>query len=92
MNQVNIHEIKANFAKYLGKVAQGETLIICKHNKPFVQMSPLQKPKPVKRILGSGKGSLKVSPDCFEPWPKDYLDFFYAEGKSGKDDPLFWKP
>lgn len=92
MIKVNIHEIKAHFAEYLGKAAQGETIIVCKHNKPFVEISPIQKPLPPKRVLGFAQGTVKIAPDCFEPWPKDYIDQFYGEGKNTKDDPLFWKP
>src|SRR5260221_237810 len=92
MIQINIHEIKAHFSEYLARAAKGEIIVVCKHNKPFVEISSFQKAKPKKRILGSGKPSLTVAPDCFEPWPKDDLDSFYGEGKSSKSDPLFWKP
>lgn len=92
MIQINICEIKAHFSKYLAKAALGETIVVCKHNKPIVEISSIHKAKPKKRILGSAKGSLSMAPDCFEPWPKDYLDQFYGDGKSAKDDPLFWKP
>ena len=91
MIQVNINEIKSRFSEFLAKAAQGETILVCKHNKPFVEIGPLDKPKPRKRILGSAKGSLTMAPDCFKPWPKDYSDLFYGEGKGAKDDPLFWK-
>lgn len=92
MIQINIHEAKLHFSKYLAKVALGETIVVCKHNKPFVEISPIQKPKPKKRVLGLAKGTVDIAPDCFEPWPKDYTDLFYGDGKTAKDDPVFWKP
>ncbi len=85
-------EMKAHFSKYLEKVASGEIIVLCKHNKPFVEISPIHKVKPAKRILGSAKSSLAVASDCFEPWPKEMIGHFYGEGKSSKSDPLFWKP
>ena len=91
MIQINIHEAKTHFSKYLAKVARGETIVVCKHNKPFVEISPIHKAKLKKRVLGLAKGSVEIAADCFEPWPKDYLDQFYSDGKNAKDDPLFWK-
>jgi len=91
MIQININEAKAHFSKYLAKAAQGEIIIVCKHNKPFVEMSSVHKPKAKKRILGLGKGSVRIASDCFEPWPKEVLDLFYGDAQSSKGDPLFWK-
>ncbi len=81
MIQVNIYEMKTHFSHYLAKVAKGETIVVCKHNKPFVEINPIHKSKPVKRILGSAKGSVTVAPDCFEPWPKEALDLFLWRGE-----------
>ena len=91
MIQININEAKTHFSMYLAKVALGETIVVCRHNRPIAEINSLQKPRPKKRILGSAKGSVRVTPDCFEPWPKESLDLFYGAGKSAKDDPLFWK-
>ena len=92
MIQVNIYEMKTHFSKYLAKAAEGETILVCKHNRPLVEIVPVQKAKAKKRILGAGKDSVTVAPDCFEPWPKNFVDLFYGDAKSSKDDPLFWKP
>jgi len=92
MIQIDVKEAKAHFAEYLAKVAAGEMIVICKNNKPFVKINPIEKPKPKKRILGSAKGSLTIAPNCFESWPKKYLHQFHIYRNRVKSDPLFWKP
>ncbi len=41
MIRVNIHEAKTHLSKYLEKVAEGETIILCKRNVPIAEIRPI---------------------------------------------------
>src|SRR5262245_14255257 len=38
MIKLNIHEIKAQFSKYVGMVEAGDTVLICKRNVPVAEI------------------------------------------------------
>lgn len=52
MLHLNIHEIKTHLSSYLGKVARGETVIICKRNVPIAELKPIKKKLKRKRPIG----------------------------------------
>lgn len=73
MIEVNVHEIKARFSKYLDLLEQGETIIVCRRNKPIAELRPLipvGKPRPI----GLGKGLAEVGDAFFEPLPEEWLE------------------
>ncbi len=41
--QSNINEIKTHLSSYLEKVAQGETVIICKRDVPIAEIKPIKR-------------------------------------------------
>jgi prevent-host-death family protein len=66
----NIHYAKTHLSKLLEQVQSGEQIIIAKAGKPVAKLSPvkeeLAKPKP-KRLPGSMKGKIRLSPDFSDP-------------------------
>ena len=34
MTKVNVHEAKTHLSRYLDRVEAGETVILCRHNRP----------------------------------------------------------
>lgn len=73
MIEVNVHEIKARFSRYLDLLEQGETIIVCRRNKPIAELRPLtpvRKPRPI----GLGKGLAEVGEAFFEPLPEEWLE------------------
>ena len=78
MIQVNINEIKAHLSEYLARVEHGETIILCRHNKPIAEIHAIQKEvKKEPRPLGLGRGTGVIPPEFYEPWPDDFIDLFY---------------
>lgn len=63
--QVNTHDAKTNLSKYLKKVQEGETIILCKNGEPIAQIVPYKKASK-KRILGVAKGMGEVTEKFFE--------------------------
>ncbi len=82
MLQLNINEIKTHLSATLRKVEQGETVVICKRNRPIARITPIKSEEKRKRPFGlAGKEfpDFKVGDEIFEPLPQDILDYFTGE-------------
>lgn len=82
MIKINIHEAKTYLSKYLERVEAGETIILCRHNKPIAEVRPVP-PEPSRqpRVLGMDKGKFEVGPEFFEPLPEEIMHYFRGEGE-----------
>ena len=76
---LNIHEAKTHLSRYLAKLRQGETILLCKRNIPIAEIRPLPPQRKAKRPIGLAKGKLKVPPDFFEPLPPEFINAFHGE-------------
>lgn len=79
MIRLNIHEAKTHLSRYLGKLARGETILLCKRNVPIAEIRPLPPHRKAKRPIGLAKGKLKVPQDFFEPLPAEFINAFYGQ-------------
>jgi antitoxin (DNA-binding transcriptional repressor) of toxin-antitoxin stability system len=79
MIKVNIHDAKTHLSEYLGRLAKGETIILCRRNMPIAEIRPLPRSRLAQRPIGLAKGKLKIPKSFFKPLPDDLLDAF--EGK-----------
>jgi prevent-host-death family protein len=77
VTEVNIHEAKTHFSRLLAKVAAGEEVIIAKAGKPIAKLVKID--PPVKRVLGSGVGTIKFLPGWNDPMTDEELDEFIGE-------------
>lgn len=78
---VNLHEAKAHLSELLDRVEAGETVIICRRNKPVAELKPvpssgLAKPRPI----GLAKGTISILPSFFEPLPEEIIASFEGQG------------
>ena len=82
MLQLNINEIKTHISATLARVEKGETVIICKRNKPIAQIMPIEQ-KPVKKrpvgLAGKEYPDFEIGDEFFEPLPDDILAYFTGE-------------
>jgi prevent-host-death family protein len=82
MVKVNVHEAKTHFSKYLDRVEAGETIVLCRHNKPIAEVRPIPaEPVRKQRVAGLDKGKFTVGPEFFEPLPPEILRVFMGEGE-----------
>ena len=79
MIRLNINEAKTHLSRYLGKLAQGETILLCKRNVPIAEIRPLAPRRKTKRPIGLAKGKFKVPPEFFEPLPADLIEAFHGQ-------------
>jgi len=80
MIRVNIHEAKTHLSRYLDAVEKGETIILCKRNKPIAEIRPLPPRRNRPRPIGLCKGEFELPRSFFEPLPEDLVKAF--EGRS----------
>jgi len=81
MIEINVNEAKARLSEYLTRVERGETVIICRRNKPVAELRPVGEPPARPRPMGLAAGRIRIPKAFFEPLDEDLLDRF--EGKSG---------
>ncbi|HCU25533.1 MAG TPA: hypothetical protein DF383_11010 [Deltaproteobacteria bacterium] len=77
MTKLNIHEAKTHLSRYLSKVQEGETILLCKNGKPVAQIVPLFKRlRSNRRKLGLAKGMGKIHRSFFDPLTEKDLPGF----------------
>ena len=70
MTNVNVHEAKAQLSRYLKRVENGETVTICRRNKPIAEIRAVSgAPSKRRRRIGIYKGKFKVPKSFFDPLP-----------------------
>lgn len=66
MTKVNIPEARTHLSRYIERVAQGDVIIVCRHNQPVaelraVEMSEVRQPQ----VAGLLKGQVRWEADAF---------------------------
>jgi antitoxin (DNA-binding transcriptional repressor) of toxin-antitoxin stability system len=80
MKTVNVNEAKAHLSEYLAQVEAGETVVICRRNKPVAELRQLTPVRTEPRPIGLAKGTGHVPPEFFEPLDDELLDLFEGKG------------
>ncbi|MBS3948550.1 MAG: type II toxin-antitoxin system Phd/YefM family antitoxin [Dethiobacter sp.] len=72
---VNIHQAKTNLSMLLKKVSEGQDVIIARAGKPVARLVPYTD-RPSKRVPGSARDKVLISPDFNDSLPADLLQEF----------------
>ncbi len=80
MKSINVHEAKAHLSEYLAQVEAGETVVICRRNKPIAELKPIAPSRKAPRPIGLAEGRIKILPGFFEPLDDELLDLFEGKG------------
>jgi prevent-host-death family protein len=75
VKKVNLYEAKVNLSALVDRVAEGETVLICRRNVPAAELRPVRKPRRTRRPVGLAVG-LEVPKSFFEPLPDDVVGAF----------------
>ena len=75
MIRVNIADAKTHLSRYVERVEEGETIVLCRRNVPIAEIRPLPKPPSGLRPVGIDRG-MNIPASFFEPLPQDLLDAF----------------
>lgn len=76
MIRLNIHEAKTHLSRYLGKLAAGETIVLCKRNEPIAEIRPIPRQRTKRRPIGLAKGQFEIPPAFHEPLPEEIRKAF----------------
>ena len=79
MKTINIQEAKTHLSHYLNEVAKGESIILCKRNKPVAEIRPIADKISGKRPIGLAKGTFTVPASFFEELPEEVVSLFSGE-------------
>ncbi|HEY6341222.1 MAG TPA: type II toxin-antitoxin system Phd/YefM family antitoxin [Bryobacteraceae bacterium] len=74
---MNIHSAKTHLSKLLGRVMEGEEIVIAKAGKPIARLVPERPASAAKRIPGVDKGKLWIADD-FDTLPARELASWYG--------------
>lgn len=70
MSTYNLSEAKAHFSKVMERVESGETVTLCKRNKPLAQVIPITSVREAGKhttVIGRYEGQIKIHCDLTEP-------------------------
>ena len=82
MHVANIHEAKTHLSRYLNRVEAGETIVLCRYNRPIAEVRPIAaKASRQKRRFGIDEGKFGIPPEFFEPLPDDLMRYFTGEAE-----------
>lgn len=79
MIKLNIHEAKTHLSRYLARLAQGETILLCRRNVPVAEIRPLPPERLMPRAIGLAKGRVTIPPEFFDPLPEYLLEGFEGQ-------------
>ena len=68
-------------SRYLDRLAQGETIVLCKRNIPVAEIRPIPPDMKTERPIGLAKGEFSIPEEFFEPLPSDIIDSFEGQSK-----------
>jgi len=80
MIRANIHNAKTHLSEYLAKLGEGETILLCKRNKPVAEIRLLPRQPVKRRPIGLAAATFSVPASFFEPLPEDVIRSFHGEG------------
>lgn len=75
--QVNMHEAKSQLSKLGEKAWEGETIVIAKAGKPYLDLVPHRSTQ-VRREPGRLKGQIRIADD-FDNTPEDIVRAFEGD-------------
>jgi antitoxin (DNA-binding transcriptional repressor) of toxin-antitoxin stability system len=77
MIKVNIQEAKTHLSRYIGRVEQGDVVVVCRNNQPVAELRAIETELAhPARVAGLLKGSVRWEPDAFAPMSAEELAEF----------------
>ena len=78
MIRLNMQEAKTHLSRYIDRVLKGESILLCRRNKPVAEIRPLPAARKEPRPFGLARGQFTVPSSFFEPLPEDVTASFEA--------------
>ncbi len=81
MIRINIFEAKTHLSRYLSRLLDGETIVLCKRNVPIAEIRGLPPASTKPRPVGLARGQLTIPDSFFAPLPEEIIDSFEGGGR-----------
>lgn len=75
-HRLNIHEAKTHLSRYLNELGEGDSILLCRRNRPIAEVRPLVSSPETQRPIGLGRGTVEIPESFFEDLPDDILRAF----------------
>ena len=79
MIRLNVHQAKTHLSRYLRRLEQGETILLCRHNRPIAEVRRVSDELAKPRVFGQDQGKIVLGPEFFEPLDGETLAYFGGE-------------
>ena len=79
MIQLNVHVAKTHLSRYLADLERGETIVICRRNRPVAQIRPISRKSREPRPIGLAKEIFSVPDSFFDELPDETVALFSGE-------------
>jgi antitoxin (DNA-binding transcriptional repressor) of toxin-antitoxin stability system len=79
--KVNMHDAKTNLSAYVARLREGDSIVLCRRNKPVAEIRPLPRRQAGRRPIGLAAGTFSVPSSFFEPLPEEVVRGFGEEGR-----------
>lgn len=76
MITLNLNQAKTHLSECISQAEAGETVVICKRNKPVAELRAIPQPQKKARPIGLLKGQFSVPEGFFEPLPEEIIAAF----------------
>ena len=80
MTRITVAQAKTHLSRYLERVAEGETIVICRRNEPIAELRPTASLRKEPRPTGLARGQVHVPDSFFDALPDDLLKRFEGNG------------
>jgi len=81
MKRVNLYEAKTHLSALVDRVAEGESVLICRRNVPIAEIRPVSRLPEKTRPVGIDRG-MTIPASFFEPLPDALLEAFEGRQES----------
>ena len=75
MKKFNLYQAKTHLSALVERVAEGETVLICRRNVPVAELRPVPRPRRTRRPVGLVP-AFRVPPSFFDPLPEELVGAF----------------
>lgn len=76
MIRLNMHEAKTHLSRYVARLKEGETIILCRRNEPVAEIRALPRAPKKRRPFGLARGQFTVPSAFFDPLPEEVIESF----------------
>jgi antitoxin (DNA-binding transcriptional repressor) of toxin-antitoxin stability system len=80
MITLNLNQVKTHLSECIAQAAAGETVVVCKRNKPIAEIRAIAQAPATPRPIGLLEGQFSVPDSFFDALPDEIMAAFAGRG------------